>query len=65
MFLFPVSTAKLLGDFYNNMQIAANNLPHFAYSFVFLMCANAIGPVICTPPTGKAQKIYKKSLKTS
>jgi hypothetical protein len=37
IFLFPVSTAKLFGDFYNNRQSAANSYPYFAYSFVFLM----------------------------
>jgi hypothetical protein len=37
IFPFPVSTAKLLGDFYINRRSAANSQPRFAYSFVFLM----------------------------
>jgi hypothetical protein len=37
IFPFPVSTAKLLGDFYNNRRSAAKSYPRFAYSFVFLM----------------------------
>jgi hypothetical protein len=37
VFPFPVSTAKLIGDFYNNWQSAANSCPSFAYSFVSLM----------------------------
>jgi hypothetical protein len=37
IFLFPVSTAKLIGAFYNNRQSAANSCPRFAYSFVSLM----------------------------
>jgi hypothetical protein len=53
---FPVSTSKLLGDFYNNRQSAANNFPRFAYSLIFLCCANTIGPAIHTPPIGEAQR---------
>ncbi len=37
IFPFPVSTAKLLGDFYYNRRSAGNSFPRFAYSFVFLM----------------------------
>ncbi len=37
IFPFPVSTAKLIGDFYNNRRSAANGYPRFAYSFVSLM----------------------------
>jgi hypothetical protein len=37
IFPFPVSTAKLLGDFYNNRRSTANSFPRFAYSFVVLM----------------------------
>jgi hypothetical protein len=37
IFPFPVSTAKLLGDFYNNRWSAANSSPRFTYSFIFLM----------------------------
>jgi hypothetical protein len=32
-----ISTAKLLGNFYNNRQSAANSFLRFAYSFVFFM----------------------------
>jgi hypothetical protein len=37
IFPFPVTTAKLLGNFYNNRQSAAKGFPRFAYSFVVLM----------------------------
>jgi hypothetical protein len=36
-FPFPVGTAKLKGEFYNNRRSAANIYPRFAYSFVSLM----------------------------
>jgi hypothetical protein len=34
---FPVTTAKLIGEFYNNRRSAAHGCPRFAYSFVFLI----------------------------
>jgi hypothetical protein len=37
IFPFPVGTAKLKGEFYNNRQSAANSYPRFAYSFVSFM----------------------------
>ncbi len=37
IFMFPVSTAKLIGDFYNNRRSTANSCLRFAYSFVSLM----------------------------
>jgi hypothetical protein len=37
VFPFPVSKAKLIGEFYNNRRSAANWCPRFAYPFVFLM----------------------------
>ncbi len=37
IFPFPVTTAKLIGEFYNNRRSAAHGCPHFAYSYVFLM----------------------------
>jgi hypothetical protein len=37
IFPFPVSTAKLIGDLYNNRRSAANGYLRFAYSFVSLM----------------------------
>ncbi len=37
VFPFPVSKAKLIGEFYNNTRSAANRCPRFAYPFVFLM----------------------------
>jgi hypothetical protein len=55
-FLFPVSTAKLIGDFYKNRQSALNSYPRFAYSFVFLICANTIGAAIPTPLIGEVQR---------
>jgi hypothetical protein len=54
-FPFPVSTAKLLGEFYNNRRTAANNYLRFAYSFVSVCCANTIGAAIRTPLIGEAQ----------
>jgi hypothetical protein len=35
--LFLVTTAKLIGEFYNNRRSAVHGCPRFAYSFVFLM----------------------------
>jgi hypothetical protein len=37
IFSFPVSTAKLIGDFYNNKRSTANSCLRFTYSFVSLM----------------------------
>jgi hypothetical protein len=37
IFPFPVTTAKLIGKFYNNRRSAANQCLRFAYSFVLLM----------------------------
>ncbi len=37
IFPFPVTTAKLIGKFYNNRRSAARGCSHFACSFVFLM----------------------------
>ncbi len=37
IFPFPVSTEKLLGDFYNNRRSTAISFPRFTYSFVVLM----------------------------
>jgi hypothetical protein len=37
VFPFPVSKAKLLGEFYNNRRRAANRCPCFAYPYVFFM----------------------------
>ncbi len=37
IFPFPVTIAKLIGEFYNNRQSAAHGCPRFAYSFVFVM----------------------------
>jgi hypothetical protein len=36
IFPFPVTTAKLIGEFYNNRRSTANQCPRFVYSFVFL-----------------------------
>jgi uncharacterized protein YjfI (DUF2170 family) len=36
-YLFPVSTAKLNGNFWTNRQSAAKLFPHCAYSFQSLM----------------------------
>jgi hypothetical protein len=61
IFGFPVSTANLLGDFYNKRQSAANSFLRFSYSFVFL--SSTIGPAIRTPPIGIAQRTLKKQTK--
>ncbi len=37
IFPFPVTTAKLIGEFYNNRRSAADRCPRFAYSFVSFM----------------------------
>jgi hypothetical protein len=37
IFPFPVTTAELIGEFYNNRRSAAHGCPRFAYSFMFLM----------------------------
>jgi hypothetical protein len=37
IFPFPVTTAKLIGKFYNNRRSATHGCPRFAYSFVFVM----------------------------
>jgi hypothetical protein len=37
VFPFPVSKAKLLGEFYTNRRSAVNRCPRFTYSFVFFM----------------------------
>ncbi len=37
IFPFPVTTAKLIGEFYNNRRSAAHGCPRFAYSFVLLI----------------------------
>jgi hypothetical protein len=52
LYIFPflVSTAKLLGELYDNRRSTENRCPHFAYFFCTLCCANPIGPVSHTPP---------------
>jgi hypothetical protein len=37
IFPFPVTTEKLIGEFYNNMRSVAHGCLRFAYSFMFLM----------------------------
>ncbi len=37
IFPFPVTTAKLTGEFFNNRRSMANRCPRFAYSFVSFM----------------------------
>jgi hypothetical protein len=55
IFPFPVTTAKLIGELYNNRRSASHGCPRFAYSFVFLMLANTIGAEIRAPLIGKVQ----------
>jgi hypothetical protein len=37
IFPFLVTTAKLIGEFYNKRRSVAHGCPRFAYSFVFVM----------------------------
>jgi hypothetical protein len=37
IFPFPVTSVKLIGEFYNNRRSAAHGCLRFAYSFVFLL----------------------------
>jgi hypothetical protein len=57
IFPFPVITAKLLGDFYNNrrsaLRIVIRASPILSFSFC---CTNTIGAAIRTPLIGEAQR---------
>jgi hypothetical protein len=59
IFPFQVSTAKLIGDFYNNTPNTVNRCPRFAYSFVSLMLCRTIGAANFTPRIGESQRIKK------
>jgi hypothetical protein len=65
IFPFPVSTAKLLGNLYNNRRSAAKSYPRFAYSFVFLMLRQYYWR--CDPFSANRRSAanFKKSAKTS
>jgi hypothetical protein len=52
IFPFPVSTAKLVGVFYNNKMVVCT-LTILTFS---LCSANTIGLAIRAPPIGKAQQ---------
>jgi hypothetical protein len=65
IFPFPVRTAKLIGDSYNNRRSAANSYPHFAYSFISLMLRQYY--LSCDSYSTNRQRAAnkKKSVKTS
>jgi hypothetical protein len=50
---FPVSTVKLIDKAREYVSAL-----HLFFRFLYA-CANTIGPVICTPPVGEAQRIKK------
>jgi hypothetical protein len=61
IFPFPVTTAKLIGEFYNNRRSVAHGCPFFAYSFMFLMLRQYYWR--CAPLIGEAQRIKKNPQK--
>ncbi len=63
-FPFPVSKAKLLGDFYNNMRSAANLCPRFAYSFVSFMLRQYYWRCDSYSASRRSAANKKKSVKT-
>ncbi len=65
IFSCPVTTAKLIGEFYNNRRSTAHGCPRFAYSFVFLMLRQYY--CCCDPFSANRRKAAntKKSMKTS
>jgi hypothetical protein len=63
IFPFPVTTAKLICEFYNNRRSAVNQCPRFAYSLCSLCCTNTIGAAIRSPLIGEAQQIKKNPRK--
>ncbi len=66
IFPFPVTTAELIGEFYNNRRSAAHGCPRFAYSFVFLMLRHYYWRYdSCTANRRSAANRIKKSAKTT
>jgi hypothetical protein len=64
IFPFLVSTAKLLGDFYNNRLSTAKIVIRASPILLFsLYCANTIGAAIRTPLIGEAQRTKKNPRK--
>jgi hypothetical protein len=59
IFPFPVSAAKLISNFYNNRQSAANRCRASRIHLFPFCCVNTDGPAICAPPVGEAQQIKK------
>jgi hypothetical protein len=59
IFPFPVTIAKLIGEFYNNRRSAAHGCPRFAYSFVFVMLRQYYWRCDSFPLIGEAQQIKK------
>jgi hypothetical protein len=64
IFPFLVSTAKLIGDFYNNRRSAANSYPHFAYFFVSLLLRQYYLSCDSYSANRRSAANKKKSLKT-
>jgi hypothetical protein len=65
IFPFPVSTEKILGNFYNNRRSAANSFPRFAYSFVVLMLRQYYWRWDSYSANRRSAANIKKSAKTS
>jgi hypothetical protein len=65
IFPFPVTTAKLIGEFYYNRRSVAHGSPRFAYSFVFLMLRQYYWRCDPYSANGRSAANEKKSAKTS
>jgi hypothetical protein len=65
IFPFPVTIAKLIGEFYNNRRSAANQCLRFASSFVFLMLRQYYWRCNLFSANRQSAANLKKSVKTS
>jgi hypothetical protein len=65
IFPFLVSTAQLIGDFYDNRQSAANSYLRFAYSFVSRMMSQYNWSCDSFSANRRSAANKKKSAKTS
>jgi hypothetical protein len=61
IFLVPIRTAKLIGNFWINRRSTAKLFPCFDYSSVSLCCDITISVAIFTSLTSKMQQIEEKS----
>ncbi len=59
IFPFPVTTAKLIGEFYNNRRARRMDVCASPILSCSLYCANTIGAAIRVPLIGEAQRIIK------